>query len=79
VAGESGMTIANPADLIPIIGIITALLAGIGWIVKSQLAMQRAFQPNGGTSVKDQLNRIEADVREVRTKVDDHITWHLSD
>jgi hypothetical protein len=73
------MTIANPADLIPIIGIITALLAGIGWIVKSQLAMQRAFQPNGGTSVKDQLNRIEADVREVRTKVDDHITWHLSD
>jgi hypothetical protein len=73
------MTIDNPADLIPIIGIITALLAGIGWIVKSQLAMQKAFQPNGGTSVKDQLNRIEADVREVRTKVDDHITWHLSD
>jgi hypothetical protein len=73
------MTIDNPADLIPIIGIITALLAGIGWIVKSQLAMQRAFQPNGGTSVKDQLNRIEADVREVRTKVDDHITWHLKD
>jgi hypothetical protein len=73
------MTIDNPADLIPIIGIITALLAGIGWIVKSQLAMQRAFQPNGGTSVKDQLNRIEADVREVRTKVDDHISWHLND
>jgi hypothetical protein len=73
------MTIDNPADLIPIIGIITALLAGIGWIVKSQLAMQRAFQPNGGTSVKDQLNRIEADVREVRNKVDDHITWHLKD
>ena len=65
------MTIDNPADLIPIIGIITALLAGIGWIVKSQLAMQRAFQPNGGTSVKDQLNRIEADVRDVRSKVDD--------
>jgi hypothetical protein len=73
------MTIDNPADLIPIIGIITALLAGIGWIVKSQLAMQRAFQPNGGTSVKDQLNRIEADVREVRGKVDEHITWHLKD
>ena len=73
------MTIDNPADLIPIIGIITALLAGIGWMIRSQIAMQRAFQPNGGTSVKDQLNRIEADVREVRTKVDDHITWHLND
>jgi hypothetical protein len=73
------MTIDNPADLIPIIGIITALLAGIGWMIKSQMAMQKAFQPNGGTSVKDQLNRIEADVREVRSKVDDHITWHLND
>ena len=73
------MTIDNPADLIPIIGIITALLAGIGWIIKSQIAMQRAFQPNGGSSVKDQLNRIEADVRDVRSKVDDHITWHLND
>lgn len=73
------MTIDNPADLIPIIGIITALLAGIGWMIKSQIAMQKAFQPNGGTSVKDQLNRIEADVRDVRSKVDDHITWHLSD
>ena len=73
------MTIDNPADLIPIIGIVTALLAGIGWMIKSQMAMQKAFQPNGGTSVKDQLNRIEADVREVRSKVDDHITWHLND
>jgi hypothetical protein len=73
------MTISNPADLIPIIGIITALLAGIGWMIKSQIAMQKAFQPNGGTSVKDQLNRIEADVRDVRSKVDDHITWHLND
>jgi hypothetical protein len=73
------MTISNPADLIPIIGIITALLAGIGWMIRSQIAMQKAFQPNGGTSVKDQLNRIEADVRDVRSKVDDHITWHLND
>ena len=73
------MTISNPADLIPIIGIITALLAGIGWIIKSQIAMHKAFQPNGGASVKDQLNRIEADVRDVRAKVDDHITWHLND
>lgn len=73
------MTVNNPADLIPIIGIITALLAGIGWMIRSQLAMQKAFQPNGGSSVKDQLNRIEADVREVRNKVDDHITWHLND
>jgi hypothetical protein len=37
------------------------------------------MKPNGGSSTKDQLNRIESDVREVRNKVDDHITWHLND
>jgi hypothetical protein len=40
--------------------------------------MRKDLQPNGGSSTKDQLNRIEADVREVRGKVDDHITWHMS-
>ena len=59
--------------------VITALLGGLLWVVKAQVsAMRRDLQPNGGSSTKDQLNRIEADVREVRGKVDDHITWHMS-
>jgi hypothetical protein len=40
--------------------------------------MQNTLKPNGGHSVKDHLNRIERDVSEVRHKVDDHITWHMS-
>jgi hypothetical protein len=28
--------------------------------------------------VKDQLNRIESEVRDVRTKIDDHVTYHLN-
>lgn len=60
--------------------IVTALLGGLMWIVKSQVqAMRKDMQPNGGSSTKDQLNRIERDVTEVRHKVDDHITWHLDD
>lgn len=31
----------------------------------------KEFKPNGGTSVRDQLNRIEA-------KVDGHIDWHMN-
>lgn len=73
------MTIASPAELLPLIAIGSAALGGILWVIKSQIAMHKAFQPNGGSSVKDQLNRIEADVRDVRLKVDDHITWHLND
>lgn len=60
------------------LAIVTALLGGLLWIIKTQVgAMRRDMQPNGG--IKDQLNRIESDVREVRHKVDDHITWHLND
>ena len=39
---------------------------------------------NGGTSLRDAVDRIEekqtqihTDVREVRERLDDHITWHL--
>jgi len=60
--------------------VITALLGGLLWIIKAQVSsMRKDLQPNGGSSTKDQLNRIERDVRDVRSKVDDHIQWHLND
>ena len=41
---------------------------------------------NGGSSLRDAVDRIEikqaeiqADVRDVRAKIDDHIAWHLTD
>ena len=58
--------------------VITAVIGGLLWIVKAQVtSMQKEFKPNGGNSVRDTLNEIRADVREVRGKVDDHIEWHL--
>jgi len=70
------------AEVISLFGVstvvITAVIAGLLWIVKAQVtAMQRDLKPNGGTSIKDQLNRIERDVSDVRTKLDGHIVWHL--
>jgi hypothetical protein len=62
------------------LSIVTAVLGGLMWVIKAQVtSMRRDLQPNGGSSTKDQLNRIERDVSEVRHKVDDHITWHLKD
>jgi hypothetical protein len=62
------------------LSIVTAVLGGLMWVVKAQVtSMRKDLQPNGGSSTKDQLNRIERDVIEVRHKVDDHITWHLKD
>ena len=67
----------NVADLIPFIVIGSALLAGLLWLIRAQISLQREFKPNGGASTRDSLNRIEADLREVRSRVDDHVQWHL--
>jgi hypothetical protein len=73
------MTTGEIISLVAVsLSIVTALLGGLLWVVKAQVqAMRKDLQPNGGSSTKDQLNRIESDVREVRHKVDDHITWHM--
>jgi hypothetical protein len=72
------MTFDTPTDIVPLVVIGSAMLAGILWLIKAQISMHRAFQPNGGSSVKDQLNRIEADMKDVRRKIDDHVTYHLN-
>ena len=36
--------------------VLTSLLVGLRWVIKSYLAELR---PNGGSSIKDQINRLE--------------------
>ena len=60
------------------VAIVTTLLGGLLWVVNKQVATLLAeHKPNGGSSMKDQLNRIESDVNKFSNKLDDHITWHL--
>lgn len=75
------MTAGEIISLVSVsLAIVTALLGGLLWVVKAQVqAMRKDLQPNGGSSTKDQLNRIESDIKEVRNKVDDHIQWHLGE
>jgi len=57
------MTIANWASLIvAIIAIVTAFSAAVRWLVKHYLYELR---PNGGGSLKDQVNRLEHRLDEV--------------
>ena len=71
----------NAADALSIavaaIAIVSALLAGIVWLIRAQVAMQREFKPNGGSSTRDSLNRIESDLRRISERMDDHIDWHM--
>jgi hypothetical protein len=38
--------------------------------------MSREFKPNGGNSMKDAVNRIERDLRDVRYRIDNHVDNH---
>lgn len=67
------MTLETAAALI---GIATAILGGLLWLIRAQVSMLREFKPNGGQSARDQWNRTEADVREIRRRLDDHIDNH---
>lgn len=46
--------------------------------------IKKELHPNGGSSLRDAVNRLEStqseikdDIRQVRDKIDDHIEWHL--
>jgi hypothetical protein len=70
------MELSQPQDLVPLVIIAAALLSGLLWIIKGQSAMSREFRPNGGSSMKDAVNRIEKDLRDVRYRMDKHIDNH---
>jgi hypothetical protein len=70
------MEFTNLGDLVPVVIISGALLAGLLWIIRGQSAMSREFRPNGGASMKDAVNRIETDIRDVRNRIDNHVDNH---
>jgi hypothetical protein len=63
--------------VVGLFAILTAVLGGLAWLIRAQQAMQKEFKPNGGSSTRDSLNRIESDIRNVQDKLDDHINWHM--
>lgn len=70
------MTIDNPSDLLPLIAIVSAILGGLLWMIRAQVHMMKEFKPNGGSTMRDSMNRIEKDMREVRGRLDQHIDTH---
>jgi len=70
------MTITSPADILPLVAIATAVLGGLMWIIKAQNAIGRQFKPNHGHSMRDSIDRIERDTRDLRHRIDNHIDDH---
>jgi len=70
------MTIASVEDLIPLVVIGSAILGGVLWLIRAQVHMSKEFKPNGGATMRDSMNHIEKDMREVRGRLDQHIDTH---
>jgi hypothetical protein len=67
------MTIQDWAGLVLTIGSIVALVAGgIKWLTKHYFDEIRAeFKPNGGSSLKDQVNRLEKKTSELNERINE--------
>ena len=56
-------------DPLAFVGLAVALLAGLSWIIRAQIAMGKQFTPNGGSSLRDAVNRLEKDAQDMRADV----------
>jgi hypothetical protein len=60
----------TPGEALTVLTMVSVVLAALGWLIKANIHMSKEFKPNGGSSLRDQLNRIE-------NRLNDHIDWHL--
>lgn len=62
----------SPPEILTLLSIGGIIIGVLFYLIDTRLnKVLKEFKPNGGTSVRDQLNRIEA-------KVDGHIDWHMN-
>ena len=56
-------------DPLAFVGLAVALLAGLSWIIRAQISMSKQVTPNGGSSLRDAVNRLEKDAQEMRVEM----------
>ena len=67
----------TPGEFLTVITITSIVLAALMWLIRAVSAIQHETKPNSGLSMRDSINRIEANVDKLNDKLDGHITWHL--
>lgn len=67
-------------------GLVALHRAVFGPVRKDIESIRKEVHPNGGSSLRDSVDRIESrqaeileDVRRTATRLDDHIHWHLEE
>jgi hypothetical protein len=61
----------SPPEILTLLSIGGVIIGTLFYVIDTRLnKVLQEFKPNGGSSLKDQLDRIE-------DKVDGHLKWHL--
>jgi hypothetical protein len=73
--------VAAPAGLflIALIGggfAIAKTIFYMGKMHEQMISLQNEFKPNGGKSMKDDMNNVKGDIRDINTRLADHLVQH---
>ena len=74
----------GPGDWLAVLTMFSIVLAGLLWIIRAEVRRTRdEFRPNGGGSLRDQVDLIVhrqgevlADVAYLRQRLDQHVDFH---
>lgn len=70
--------IDTPAEIVTILTIAGVAIGVLFFIIDARVSkVNREFKPNGGSSMRDAIDRIERKQDRIESKIDDHVTWHL--
>lgn len=70
--------IDTPEEVLTVLTIGGVVLAALFFLIDARVSkVSREFKPNGGSSLRDAIDRIERKQDRIEAKIDDHVTWHL--
>lgn len=80
-----GEWLDTPGEVLAVLSCTALIVGALLFLIKSQVALTRQTQPNGGSSLRDAFDRLQesvngihTDVREIRANQQAHMDWHLN-
>jgi len=75
-----GWELDTPGALLAVISIFGFAFSALIFVIDARInRITREMKPNGGTSMRDVLDRIEKQNEKLEEQFDHHITWHLEE
>jgi hypothetical protein len=66
----------TPGEVLSVLGIIAALFGVLSWLIRAQLRSMSELRPNGGSSLRDAVDRIESNTDTLHRRMDEHLRDH---